>query len=127
MPWLLGQVCRHWRAIARQNTGLWSSFVGEISLSNVFHGPILDDVLKQSGNTSLQVSLVNLVSSSASTLAQHSSRLSGLQLNCHFDSLRAFKDAPEMSRLTKLCLRASYHSETTFRDEELEPVYLNMC
>ncbi|KAF9018081.1 hypothetical protein BDZ89DRAFT_1074211 [Hymenopellis radicata] len=106
MPWLLGQVCRHWRALALwQTPSLWNSFVGRDSLRRDFHGPILEEVLNRSGNTPLEVSLVDLTPSSASMLSQHASRLSELQVTCCFKTLYVLKDAPEMSILTKLCLK----------------------
>ncbi|KAF9018093.1 hypothetical protein BDZ89DRAFT_358514 [Hymenopellis radicata] len=116
LPWLLGQVCRHWRAVAWQNPSLWNLFVGEESSREVFYGPILEEVLNRSGNTHLAVSLVNSTAGSASILARHASRLSEVRLVCDFETLRALKDAPEMSMLTKLCLTPEYY------DEDPEPV-----
>ncbi|KAF9018083.1 hypothetical protein BDZ89DRAFT_1165383 [Hymenopellis radicata] len=106
MPWRLGQVCRHWRAVAWQSPGLWNSFVGGDSSRKAFNGPILEEVLNRSGNSPLEVSLVDLMPRSASMLAQRASRLSELQLKCYFGTLYALKDAPEMSILTKLSLIA---------------------
>ncbi|KAF9022617.1 hypothetical protein BDZ89DRAFT_1070554 [Hymenopellis radicata] len=121
MPWLLGQVCRHWRAVAWQSPSL---LVGRDSLRRDFHGPILEEVLNRSGNIPLEVSLVNPTPGSASILARHASRLSELQMICRFDTLRAFKDAPEMSILTKLCLIASTDGETI---SDSEPVYFDVA
>ncbi|KAF9019620.1 hypothetical protein BDZ89DRAFT_310447 [Hymenopellis radicata] len=106
MPWRLGQVCRHWRALACQTPSLWNSFVaGRYFSEDAFHEPILKEVLNRSGNTPLHVSLDGLCTS---MLARHASRLSELQVTCCFDGLCDFKAAPEMSILTKLCLNVRY-------------------
>ncbi|KAF9018076.1 hypothetical protein BDZ89DRAFT_1074200, partial [Hymenopellis radicata] len=83
--------------------------------------PILEEVLNRSGNSPLEVSLVDLTPRSASMLAQHASRLSELRLTCGFDTLRALKDAPEMSMLTKLCLTPEHF------DEDPEPVHFDIA
>ncbi|KAF9022622.1 hypothetical protein BDZ89DRAFT_1070564 [Hymenopellis radicata] len=126
MPWRLGQVCRHWRALACQTPSLWNSFAGQYSSRRAFHEPILEEVLNRSGNTPLHVSLkvVGLTLRCTSVLARHASRLSELQVTCCFEALYAFKAAPEMSILTKLCL-------TTDRIDHLDPnsglIYFNIA
>ncbi|KAF9004919.1 hypothetical protein BDZ89DRAFT_1169080 [Hymenopellis radicata] len=94
MPWLLGQV----DILASTNE----------SSRKALHGPILEDVLNRSGNTPLEASVINLTSESASILAHHASRLSELGLTCDLDNLRALKDAPEMTMLTKLSPRLTH-------------------
>ncbi|KAF9004912.1 hypothetical protein BDZ89DRAFT_604466 [Hymenopellis radicata] len=106
---------------------LWNSFVGGHSPSTnessrkALHGPILEDVLNRSGNTPLEASVINLTSESASILAHHASRLSELGLTCDLDNLRALKDAPEMTMLTKLCLTTRHY------DENSEPVHFDIA
>ncbi|KAF9019615.1 hypothetical protein BDZ89DRAFT_1072861 [Hymenopellis radicata] len=135
MLWRLGQVCRHWRALARQTTSLWNSFAGRDSLRRDFYGSILEEVLNRSGDTPLHVSLDGLTLRSARMLARHASRLSELQVKCSFDILSAFKAAPEMSILTKLCLNVDHifepHSgrvyfDIAFKAPRLTYVVLNV-
>ncbi|KAF9022604.1 hypothetical protein BDZ89DRAFT_1115431 [Hymenopellis radicata] len=122
MPWLLGQVCRHWRAVVSQNPSLWNSFVCESSSQKAsIHGRILEEVLNRSGNTPLEVFVFSLTPESASILAHHASRLSELRLTCDLDNLRALKDAPEMTMLTKLCLTTRHYYEHS------EPVHFDIA
>ncbi|KAF9018108.1 hypothetical protein BDZ89DRAFT_1140261 [Hymenopellis radicata] len=118
MPWLLGQVCRHWRAVAWQNPSLWHSFLGEDFSRKAFHGPILEEVLNRSGKSPLEVSLVDLMPRRASILAQHASRLSELRLACgfeHFDQDSEpfyFDLASKAPRLTHVVLDATWDTAT---------------
>ncbi|KAF9018103.1 hypothetical protein BDZ89DRAFT_358758 [Hymenopellis radicata] len=100
LPWLLGQVCRHWRVVAWQNPSLWNSFVDESSPTKwqssrkALHGPILEDVLNRSGNAPLTVFLDgNTITwpERASILAHHASHLSELRLTCDLRSLACFE------------------------------------
>ncbi|KAF8900769.1 hypothetical protein CPB85DRAFT_1439338 [Mucidula mucida] len=103
MPWLLGQVCRHWRVLAWQTPTLWNLFKGRDNvLRKVCYEPKLEEVLNRLGNSALHVSLDNLMPSRARTLARHVSRLLELEVRCWFATLYALRAAPEMSMLTRL-------------------------
>ncbi|KAF8870250.1 hypothetical protein CPB85DRAFT_1355138 [Mucidula mucida] len=114
MPWLLGQVCRHWRALAWQTPTLWNSFEGRDHIVyNDYYGTRLEEVLNRSGNSALRVSLEGLAPNRARILARHAPRLLELELRCWFETLSEFKDAPELSILTKLSLTVQYAYDTT--------------
>ncbi|KAF8869549.1 hypothetical protein CPB85DRAFT_1570120 [Mucidula mucida] len=119
MPWLLGQVCRHWRALAWQTPTLWNLFEGRDHIVyNDYYGTRLEEVLNRSGNSALRVSLEGLAPNRARILARHAPRLLELELRCWFETLSEFKDAPELSILTKLSLTVQYAYDTTPPERE---------
>ncbi len=119
MPWLLGQVCRQWRALAWETPTLWNSFEGRDHIVyNDYYGMRLEEVLNRSGNSALRVSLEGLAPSRARILARHASRLLALKLRCWFETLSEFRDAPELSILTKLSLTVQYAYDTTPPERE---------
>ncbi|KAF8888434.1 hypothetical protein CPB85DRAFT_1459396 [Mucidula mucida] len=108
MPWLLGQVCRKWRALAWQTPTLWNLFKGRDNvLRKVCYEPKLEEVLNRLGNSALHVSLDNLMPSCARTLARHMSCLLELEVRCWFTTLYVrFPGKPTFPRL-RMIRRAS--------------------